>query len=75
MHREHVRGGDHLSATLAYRITATRHPFDGYAADAMKGIFCSPLGFTHSAEEFAASQPLELWDGKSLLAQLQREAD
>jgi len=33
---EHVRGDDHFTATLAYRITRTRYPFDGYAADAMR---------------------------------------
>ena len=33
---EHVRGGDHLAATLAYRIAATKHPHGTTAAAAMK---------------------------------------
>lgn len=33
--REHVGGGDHLSATLTYRITVERYPYDGTAAEAM----------------------------------------
>lgn len=33
---EHVRGTDHLSATLAYRIAAMEHPHGMKAADAMK---------------------------------------
>lgn len=33
---EHVRGTDHLSATLAYRIAAMEHPHGTKAATAMK---------------------------------------
>ncbi len=34
--REHVRGTDHLSATLVYRIAASNHPHGMTAAQAMK---------------------------------------
>lgn len=33
---EHVRGGDHFAATLAYRIAATKHPHGKTASAAMK---------------------------------------
>ena len=33
---EHVRGSDHLTATLVYRIAAMRHPHGMTAANAMK---------------------------------------
>lgn len=34
--REHVRPGDHLTATLAYRIACQKHPHHTTAAEAMK---------------------------------------
>jgi predicted GIY-YIG superfamily endonuclease len=33
---EHVRQGDHYTATLAYRMAATRNPHNGTAKEAMK---------------------------------------
>lgn len=33
---EHVRGRDHLSATLAYRMAVTKHPHNKTASEAMK---------------------------------------
>jgi hypothetical protein len=34
--RGHVRGRDHLTATLAYRMAATKHPHSKIASEAMK---------------------------------------
>lgn len=36
--REHVRGTDHLTATLAYRIAVARHPHGKTAALAMQDV-------------------------------------
>jgi len=65
---EHVRGGDHLSATLVYRITVARHPYNGTAANAMQDN-AFRMRFDETRHELlnmsvafvAISNPLELY--------------